>query len=255
MSTSSELAAWQDHLEAALPQDGSQPMIVRVYQETRSTQDIAKTFAPRKALIVADQQTQGRGRLGRSWLSTPGASVLMSVCWPIEDIGTTHDRVSLLVGVAIARAVEQLAPDSPVRLKWPNDVLVNQKKIAGVLIEGSEHTFIIGIGLNVTRDACPDEMLRPETTCLAELGASTDRLGVIETLFNELDRALSSANTKKTLEAWRTHAALGQTQTFEHNNQRITGDVIDLDPDHGLIVRRDTGEIVTLPAATTSVVK
>lgn len=254
MSVQSELEHWQDYLEAALPSDGDRPMVVRVYRETRSTQDIAKTFAPHRALVVADQQIAGRGRLGRSWLSTPGSSVLMSVCWPIAHLGTTHDRVSMSVGVALAKAVQRIAPDATVRLKWPNDVLIDGRKLAGILIEGTEKAFIIGIGLNATPDACPDPELRPRTISLAELRRPVDRLHVIETIYAELNVALNDANTINMLDHWRRHAALGETYTFEHNAQQITGEVLDLDPDHGLIVRRDSGEIITLPAATTSVV-
>jgi len=255
MSTQAELEHWQDYLETALPSTGGSPVTVRIYRETSSTQDIAKTFAPGPALVVADQQTAGRGRLGRSWLSTPGASVLMSVCWPADHIGTTHDRVSMSAGVAVARAVEQLAPDVTVRLKWPNDVLVDERKLAGILIEGTKSTFIIGIGLNVSPDACKDPNVKQNSTSLSQLRRSVDRLQVIETLYTELNCVLSKSNPSRLQMDWRARAALGQTQTFEQAGQRVTGEVIDLDPDHGLIVRRDSGELITLPAATTSVVK
>lgn len=248
------LETWQDHLEAALPRDGDQPLIVRVFRETSSTQDVAKSFAPRRALVVSDQQSAGRGRLGRQWLSAPGSSVLMSVCWPIDNLATTHDWVSMSAGVAVARALEQIAPDAVVRLKWPNDIQVGGRKLAGILIEATNYSFIIGIGINANPEACTDPGLRPRTTSLAELRRSVDRLDVIEAVYAELHRALSHADTNRLLEAWRSRAALGETHTFEHRGQKITGDIMDLDPDHGLIVRRDSGEIIMLPAATTSVV-
>ncbi|MEM6259109.1 MAG: biotin--[acetyl-CoA-carboxylase] ligase [Planctomycetota bacterium] len=251
MSKPNELADWQDHLEKKLPQ----PILVRVYQETRSTQDIAKPFAPKMALIIADQQTAGRGRLGRSWSSTPGASVLMSVVWPNLGKTLTHDRVSLLSGLAVARAVENVLPASKARLKWPNDVILDDCKLAGVLIEAMSSAYVIGIGLNVTRKAITDPGIAQASTCLEEHGPTMDRLHVIEILVTELIQALSDSKTDEMLVQWRDRAALGQTQTFEQAGQQITGEILDLDPDHGLIVRRDTGEIVTLPAATTSVIK
>ena len=244
-----ELEAWQDHLEAALR------MPVRVYQQTSSTQDVAKSFAPKKTLIVADQQTDGRGRLGRRWASTPGASVLMSLVLPTSDKKLTHDRLSVLSGIAMSHTVQRLLPSTTVRLKWPNDVLVEDQKIAGILIEQVAGAFIIGIGLNVTPQAVADPSLAEVSTCLEALGPVCDRLLVIEQTITELINAYQTTKPEQMLASWRNLAALGQTQTFEHNNQRITGEVLDLDPDHGLIVRRDTGEIVTLPAATTSVVK
>lgn len=254
MNTQTELDRWQDELEATLPRDASGPMLVRVYRETRSTQDIAKTFAPRKALVLADQQTAGRGRLGRSWLSTPGACVLMSMAWPSAGTSATHDRVSMLSGVAVARAVEHLVPGTAVRLKWPNDVMIDGRKLAGILIEAVRGAYVIGIGLNVQSAKSLNEQVKTPVTSLAEHGPSIDRLRVIQTIVAELDRTLRSTDQPQVLDAWRSRAALGQTQTFEHHGQRVTGQVLDLDPDHGLIVRRDTGEIITLPAATTSVV-
>jgi len=254
MNVPSQLEAWQDHLEAALRKSG-QAMPVRVYQQTRSTQDVAKLFAPKRTLVVADQQTDGRGRLGRQWVSTPGASVLMSLVWPTTDPTLTHDRLSILSGIALARVVQQLLPAATVRLKWPNDVLVDDQKIAGILIEKIAEAFVIGIGLNVTRQAVKDPLLKQTATCLEAHGPPRDRLHVIEQIIVGLTTAFRAIGPDEMLSRWRGLASLGQTQTFEHNNQRITGEVMNLDPDHGLIVRRDTGEIVTLPAATTSVVK
>lgn len=251
MNRSNELADWQDHLEAALPAG----TLVRVYQQTASTQDIAKSFAPKKALIIADQQTAGRGRLGRAWVSTPGASVLMSLVWPTARGALTHDRVSMLTGLCLARVVAKLIASSEVRLKWPNDVIVDGRKIAGILIETVPNAFVIGIGLNVTRQAVADTAIMSTSTCLEAHSPLQDRLNVIEQIALELQRTLSTIDPTSLLDCWRELAALGQTQTFEQAGQRITGEVLDLDPDHGLIVRRDTGEIITLPAATTSVVK
>ena len=255
MSTPAELAEWQDALEAALALTTDKPIAVRIYQQTASTQDIARSFAPKPTLIVADQQSAGRGRLGRQWVSSPGASVLMSLCWPMQGMTATHDRVSMLTGVAVARAVEGLTIGRSLRLKWPNDVMLDGRKLAGILIEAVQGAFIIGIGLNVTRQSVADPSLAGIATCLQDHGCNADRLTVIETIVSELHKSLRLDDYNRMLEAWRARAALGQTQTFENDGQRITGEVIDLDPDHGLIVRRDSGELITLPAATTSVVK
>lgn len=254
MSAQTGLDQWRDVLEARLAGDVAGPMTVRVYRETASTQDVARGFAPGKALVLADQQTAGRGRLGRRWASSPGASVLMSLCWPMEGSGVTHDRVSMLAGVAVARAVERVAPGVAVRLKWPNDVMIDGRKLAGILCEAVGRSFVIGIGLNATADACADPAYKDRSTSLAEHGCHADRVVVIEAIVRELIRALTATDRDAMLDRWRSRTALGQSQTFEHNNQHITGETLDLDPDHGLIVRRDTGEIITLPAATTSVV-
>ncbi|MGB0766646.1 MAG: biotin--[acetyl-CoA-carboxylase] ligase [Phycisphaeraceae bacterium] len=250
-----DLAEWQDALEAAFVSRGIGPMAVRVYRRTASTQDVAKSFAPGPALILADQQTAGRGRLGRSWLSEPGASVLMSLVYPDPMSGPTHDRVSMLAGVAVAQAVQRLAPGLPVRLKWPNDVMIDGRKLAGILIESIAKSSIIGVGLNVRAVRADDASVPAEAVSLEELGYASDRLTIVEAVVVRLVAVLGEADPQGTLEQWRALASLGQTQTFEQAGHRVTGEVLDLDPDHGLIVRRDSGEIVTLPAATTSVVK
>lgn len=107
----------------------------------------------------------------------------------------------------------------------------------------------------MTRDAIPDTGIETTSTYLDAYGPPHDRLDVIQRIMLALDNAYTKTVPEEMLANWRALASLGQTQTFEHNNDRITGEVIDLEPDHGLIVRRDTGEIVTLPASTTSVVK
>ena len=254
MTTPPDLMAWEDALTDAIAVAGLSPMTIRVYRETASTQDVAKSFAPEPALVIADQQTAGRGRLGRTWVSTPGASVLLSVCVPKREIKATHDRVSMLVGVALAKAVERLLPGTTVRLKWPNDVMIEGRKLAGILIESTGSAYIIGIGLNVTPEAYQGQHLENSSTCLTEHGDAPDRLEAVKRIVIELHTLLHSIEHEKLAEAWRSRASLGQTQTFEQQGQRITGEVIDLDADHGLVVRRDTGEMITLPAATTSVV-
>lgn len=255
MNRADELQAWQDALETQLAVDGLRELDIRIYQQTQSAQDIAKTFAPNKALIIADQQTAGRGRLGRQWVSQPGASVLMSLCWPTAGMSITHDRVSMLAGLAVAKAVEALLPGVAIRLKWPNDVMIASSKLAGILIEAVPGAVVIGIGLNVTRNAIKTAELTQRATCMEAHGHQIDRLDAIVQIVKQLQRMLCNNEPSKMLDEWRAHASLGQTQTFEQAGQRLTGEVIGLDPDHGLIVRRDTGEIVTLPAATTSVVK
>lgn len=245
---------WNEYLESLISKHDLSPTQILVFRSTNSTQTQAKVYAPSRALVLADQQNAGKGRLGRTWVSMPGSSVLMSLCLPSEPKNPTHDRLSMLTGVAAAIAVERLLPNRSVRLKWPNDVMIDTCKLAGILIEKVANAYIIGIGLNVIADACSDQTISARATCLADHGCTSDRLYVIEQIFIELDRVLRLSDHALMLDEWRARASLGHTQSFEQHGQRISGTVLDLDPDHGLIVRRDTGELITLPAATTSVV-
>lgn len=107
----------------------------------------------RFAVLATERQTAGRGRRGRSWLSWPGAGLTFSVRWTFAPVHHLPAGLSLVVGLAVARALELLGVDG-VQLKWPNDVLIHGRKIAGILIElstlrGSKPSAIIGIGLNL----------------------------------------------------------------------------------------------------------
>src|SRR5262245_57483868 len=121
-----------------------------------STQDLLGPGDPEGAVVATDEQTAGRGRLGRVWVSPPGTAVLCSVLLRPPP-GRRFPELSLVAGVAVADAVEE-ALELSAQIKWPNDVLVNRKKVAGILAEGREGAVVLGIGLNVnqTRGQLPD---------------------------------------------------------------------------------------------------
>jgi BirA family biotin operon repressor/biotin-[acetyl-CoA-carboxylase] ligase len=121
----------------------------------------AAAGAPRGAVVVCEQQTAGRGRRGRNWLAEPGGSLAFSLLWRFGEGASQPIGLSLAVGVAVARALEGwgLRP----RLKWPNDVLLDQRKLAGILIELASGkrggvAAVIGIGVNLR--LAPDSPVR-----------------------------------------------------------------------------------------------
>ncbi len=126
---------------------------VRAYAETTSTNEVARTWvengAPAWAVVLADHQTTGRGRSGRSWEAAPASSVLMSVVAPALPI---EDGLPLRVGLAVAMGVERALPTLSCGLKWPNDVWLGMRKVGGVLCEGvGTERVVLGIGLNVSQ--------------------------------------------------------------------------------------------------------
>ncbi|MEM9020479.1 MAG: biotin--[acetyl-CoA-carboxylase] ligase [Planctomycetota bacterium] len=245
------LPAWEDYLTARIRRGSPRP-IIKVYQQTASTQELAKAFGDRCGLAVTNHQTAGRGRLNRRWRSEAGSAVLMSLAWPKQDDVQTHDRLSMRVGLAVAKAAETLLPRQPIRIKWPNDITIGGEKLAGILIEQADRTAIIGVGMNV-HPPPPDDQQPFRATSLASQGGRQHRLYALQTLVDHLLVELDQPMPPSAPDAWRARSELGQTQTFENQGERITGEVLDLDPDAGLIVRRDSGEIVVLPAATTTV--
>jgi BirA family transcriptional regulator, biotin operon repressor / biotin---[acetyl-CoA-carboxylase] ligase len=158
------------------------------FSTTESTNDIASALASRGnagAIVVAETQTAGRGRRGRTWFSPPGAGLYVSVILEPGDARHEPERalalLTLAAGVALADAVHRatgLAPD----IKWPNDLLIGGRKLAGILAEGiagnatSRVTrVVLGYGINVRSAAYPPELGDRATSLESELGRSIDR--------------------------------------------------------------------------------
>ena len=136
--------------------------------------------APEGLLILAGEQSAGRGRHGRSWVAPAGSSLLLSLLVRPVTPPPTHRLLPLLTGLVLAETVARHLPDAEVALKWPNDLLVNGRKAAGILVEGAAGAAIIGVGVNVDwrRAQRPPELA--EATSLAEEGGQgVDRWRVL----------------------------------------------------------------------------
>ena len=149
------------------------------FDRVSSTQDVARKYAEdgREVVVVAEEQTGGRGRLGRKWFS-PRGGLWFSVV--LRRIETPVTLVCLAAGLAVAEAVEELTGLKPC-LKWPNDVLINGRKVCGVLVEGKFtgeklSYLIVGVGLNVNipLDSFPPSIRGKATSLLNELGAKVN---------------------------------------------------------------------------------
>jgi BirA family biotin operon repressor/biotin-[acetyl-CoA-carboxylase] ligase len=156
---------------------------------TPSTQLLLPPEAPEGALVAAGEQTAGRGRLGRRWLAPAGTSLLCSL--QLQP-AIASERLPELTGVAAhacADAVGALTGLEP-ELKFPNDVLVGGRKLAGVLAEAREERVVLGIGVNVnvTAEELPQEVDRPATSILVETGRELDRAELLAELLERLER-------------------------------------------------------------------
>jgi BirA family biotin operon repressor/biotin-[acetyl-CoA-carboxylase] ligase len=156
---------------------------------TPSTQLLLPPEAPEGAVVAADEQTAGRGRLGRRWLAPAGTSLLCSL-----QLRPTiaSERLPELTGVAAracAEAVAALTVLEP-ELKFPNDVLVGGRKLAGILAEAREGRVVLGIGVNVNvhPEELPPEVDRPATSVLVETGSELDRAELLVELLERLER-------------------------------------------------------------------
>lgn len=154
----------------------------------------AKKGAPHGATWVAEEQTDGRGRRGRSWVSPRGEGLLFTVLLRVQCDPSSLPPLALVAGLAVRDAVAAAAPGADVRLKWPNDVLVGGRKVSGILVEaktvGSRvEAVLAGIGINVhTRHFPPDIAARATSVALAAEGTPVDRAHLLADVLQRLDR-------------------------------------------------------------------
>ncbi len=157
-----------------------------------STQLLLGPDDPEGAVAVADVQTAGRGRLGRAWTAPPGTALLCSVLLR-PPAGSRIAQLSLVGGLAAAQTVED-ALGRPVQLKWPNDVLVDGRKVAGVLAEARDGVVVVGVGLNVNQAAAelPADTRLPAASLRSLDGAERDRDALLTSLLERLEAAYGS---------------------------------------------------------------
>jgi BirA family biotin operon repressor/biotin-[acetyl-CoA-carboxylase] ligase len=162
-----------------------------LYSEvTASTQRALGDEHSEGAVAVTEEQTEGRGRLGRRWLSPPGVSLLFSVLLepPVET--ARFPELTLVAGEAVAGAIASVADVEPT-IKAPNDVLLDGRKVAGILAEAREGRVVLGIGVNVNVPAeeLPEEVDTPATSLLATAGHEVDRAELLLEILDRLERA------------------------------------------------------------------
>ena len=155
---------------------------------------LAEEGAAEGTVVTADEQSKGKGRLGRTWSSPPGANLYCSAILRPQIKPFEAPQLTFLSAVAVARAIKQVSDLKP-EIKWPNDVLIGGKKVAGLLNEMSAETdginFVIlgiGVNLNMTADQFPDDLRHPATSLYLEGGAKVGRARFTALLLNELDR-------------------------------------------------------------------
>ncbi len=237
---------------------------VIVFDTTDSTNDVAAHYAREGnydgLAVFAEQQRRGRGRLQRTWLATKGNSLLCSIL--LHENGRIGGHFSLLAGLAVAEAVDRCCR-TRTRIKWPNDVMLDGRKLAGILVESQQikntTAYILGIGVNClqTQDDFPPE-LRPRAISLRQsAGDTVDRLELAQTLLETLDDYLERfpADEPDTLHnAWISRCDdIGQRLTVLCDGRRFTGRVIDVNAQAGLIVQLDAGPVRLFDPAITTV--
>jgi BirA family biotin operon repressor/biotin-[acetyl-CoA-carboxylase] ligase len=161
----------------------------RFVEECASTQLLIASGASEGETVVADHQSEGRGRLGRAWVDEPGTSVLMSVCLRPRVEPARLPELTVVAARSVAEAIAAETGLAPV-LKHPNDVLVEGRKLAGVLAEASEGRVVLGIGVNVGQTTPPSDTRLPASSLRLETGRDHDRARLVAAILNRLGPAI-----------------------------------------------------------------
>ncbi|HTX18700.1 MAG TPA: biotin--[acetyl-CoA-carboxylase] ligase [Bacteroidota bacterium] len=218
-----------------------------------STNSFAKSLSeedsPHGTLVLAEEQTQGRGRQGRRWEAEKGMNLLFSVVFRTPFI---HERARILpfvAALATADAVEQTTR-CKVECKWPNDLLIDKKKFAGMLIEAeaqndSVTTVILGTGVNVNQTGFSDDLVTKATSLRLAGGVNVDRVGLLCRILEELERRLVQLgrfSTDIVLDEWKRHTTMiGSTITLTEKSGRTTGKAVDVAPNGALLFEEKGG--------------
>jgi BirA family biotin operon repressor/biotin-[acetyl-CoA-carboxylase] ligase len=262
---------------------------ILVYDSTSSTSDVAAEYARNKQndgfVVFAEEQTAGRGRAGNKWLSGRQDSILCSIVL-IENI-LNAELLSLTCAVAVAEAIGKPGR-SRAKIKWPNDIMLNGKKVAGILLESKSlsivdcrlptsqshienrksvlnkieesNIYVVGIGINCHQKAesFPDELRQIATSIDAESHLFCDRILLAKRLLIYLDHWIEVAgkNSRQIIDRWRELSIqLGHRISVLFNGKKFTGHCIGIDPEKGLILQLDIGAVRMFDAAHTSIIK
>jgi len=226
---------------------------IRHYRETDSTNaravELAEQGAPEGTLVVADRQTQGRGRRGRAWFSPPEAGIYASLVLRPSMLPSEATQITFLTAVAASEALMHSTALN-VRIKWPNDLLVKRKKIAGILTEihaerGALKYAVVGLGINVNTPDFPDELRETATSVWIETGKRFSRAVILREYLNRQEQRLrqwQASGFEPILSRWKELAdTIGRPIRVEIAGKTCEGWAEDLDPQGALMLKDKNG--------------
>jgi BirA family biotin operon repressor/biotin-[acetyl-CoA-carboxylase] ligase len=229
---------------------------VHHFETLNSTNDLAKELAaqgaPEGTVVVAEAQTGGRGRLGREWDSPPGVGLYVSLVLRPMLPPLELPQITLTTAVAVVRAVRRVVGVTP-GIKWPNDLLLNGKKLGGILTEMETESdrirhVVVGLGLNVNNTGFSPGLAATATSLTLATGGAYSRVKLLKAWLEEFeelyDRFLNQGFTE-ILEEWKgATVTLGRAVTVRQGPREISGQALDVAPDGALLLRTASGEMV-----------
>ena len=204
--------------------------------------------------VVADYQSQGKGRNDRTWVSEEGQNLMFSFLIKDPALLKKFSALSIISAIEVAKLLESYKFKG-VSIKWPNDVFINDKKVCGILLEGQILEYlVVGIGLNVNQKSFPDGLRRPATSLSLEAKQDFDIEKLEKELFSSIVKNLSNLNESEYLEYLNNHNfLLNKRVKVMVNDQPFIGEVVGIDANYFLQIKTsdmllhiDSGEIEIL---------
>ena len=241
---------------------------ILAYRRIGSTNDLAAERASAGAdngtVIIAEEQTKGRGRLGRHWHSAPVSGAYLSILLRPPFAPDKAPGVSLLTGLALVECLQSYCPDK-VQIKWPNDVYIDGRKVAGILTELSAdsdriHHLVVGMGINInqTDSDFPAEISYLATSVSIACGREINRVELVRRFLQHFESeyvSFCSDGLAGCIDRLRGYSYLnGRQVTLVSGNRTIEGKAIGIGPDGALLVERD-GETMAITCGEVTVVK
>jgi len=223
------------------------------YPEVSSTNEVAKKLADDGAaegtVVIADAQTAGRGRLGRSWHSPPGVGIWLSLILRPPVAPPTAPQLTMTAAVAVCKVLRQ-ATGVDVGIKWPNDLMVEGRKVCGILTEMKAemdrvHYVVLGIGINVNSEGFPPEVAPVATSLKQVAGRTFNRVDLVKQILVEMDQVYPDYKRKGFTpfrEDWQQlNVTLGQAVTVTTLGESFAGMATGIQPDGSLVVEGENG--------------
>lgn len=213
---------------------------------------LAREGAPSGAIVGADEQTAGQGRLGRSWHSPPGGGLYFTMILRPRLGAADLPLVTLALGLAVADSV-QMFTGLPCDLRWPNDVLANGRKLAGILTQMQDGAVLAGVGLNVNQPDFPPDLRPIATSLILETGTEHDKHFLLRAIAGNIESHLQILESSGAAAILRLFASAssyvaGRRVAVELPTGEVRGVTAGLTPAGYLLLRTDAGEEITVTA-------